>query len=273
VRYHQQLTKQIFLLVTPFLAGTILASSPSWAATFATSEGQFEFTGFSQSPSLVLTNAESNTFTIGEDDIVVADAQAYALFTKLPAQAFNTTSSIAFGNNESYLGEAESEASVVGLFDVQAGTPFYFDFAGNLDLSTSIDNPSFENAKASGDISFALFDTVNNNVLEFFSLSGNLTTKGDEDFIVYDASDNVTLKNFAPVSNFGERQEFATASIEGSVKRTFATKTNLALVEVKSNKVTVKTQEPSTSLVYLFGCSVVGILLKRKRPKRPVISG
>jgi hypothetical protein len=272
VRYHQQLTKQICLVVTPVLAGTMLATSPSRAATFAASEGQFEFTGFSQSPSQVLTNAESNTFTIGEDDIVIADTQGYAFFTKLPAQAFNTSSSIAFGKNKAYLAEAESEASVVGLFDITAGTPFYFDFAGNLELSTSIDNPSFENAKASGDISFALFDSFNNNVLEFFSLSGNLTTKGDEDFIAYDASDNVTLKNFAPVSNFGERQEFATASVEGSVKRTFATKTNLALVEVKSNKVTVKTPEPSTSFIYFFGCTIVGILLKRKPLGRPVIS-
>ncbi len=265
MKHYLQFTKQLFLLITPLLASSMLVTSPSRAATFASSKGQFEFTGFSQSPLRVLTSAESNTLTIGQSGSVIALGQAEAFFEKLPAQAFNFSSSLAFGENKAYLGEADSEASVLGIFDVKADTDFSFNFAGNLNLLTSIDNPSFENARASGGISFALFDTANNDIIEFFSLSGNLETKGNDDFIAYEKSDNVILKDLTPVSNFGGIEEFATAFIEGFVKRSFASQTNLALIEIKSNKVTVKAPEPSTSLAFLFSCGVVGLVFKGKR--------
>ncbi len=273
MKHYLQLTKQFLLVITPLLASSMLVTLPSRAATLASSEGKFQFTGFSQSPLRVLTSAESNTSTIGQSGTVIADAQAYALFEKLPAQAFNSSWSVARGENKAYLGEAESETSLLGVFNVKANSNFSFDFAGNLNLLTSIDNPSYENARASGEISFALFDTATNNIFEFFSLSGNLITKGDGDFIAYEKSDNVTLKNnLAPVTNLGERQESATASVQGFVKRTFASQTNLALIEVKKNKVTVKTPEPSTSLAFLLSCGVVGLVFKRKRQEKTVIS-
>lgn len=273
VKHCLQFTKQLLLVITPLLASSMLVTSPSQAATFASSEGQFEFSGFSQSPSRVLTNAESNTFTLGQGGSAIANAQTYALFEKLPAQAFNFSSSVASGENKGYLGEVQSQTSVVGIFDVKANSDFSFDFAGNLNLLTSIDNPSLENARASGDITFALLDTANNNnILEFFSLSGNLITKGDEDFIGYEKSDNVILKNLVPVSSFDERQESVTASVEGFVKRSFASQTNLALIKVKKNKVTVKTPEPSTSLAFLLSSGVLGLALKRKRQEKTIIS-
>jgi hypothetical protein len=264
VKHYLKLTKQFLLLITPLLASSVFAISPSRAATFASSEGQFEFSGFSQTPSRVSTSANSNTLTIGQNGSAIADAKSYAFFAKLPAQSFDFSSSIAFGENEGYLGDAKTETSVVGIFDIKANSNFSFDFTGNFNLSTSIDNPSFENAIASGDISFALLDSANKDILEFFSLSGNLITKGDEDFITYEKSDNVTLNNLTPVSNFGEREESVTASVQGSVKRTFASPTNLALIEVRSNKVTVKTPEPSTGIVLLLSCGVVGMLLNKK---------
>jgi hypothetical protein len=275
VKHCLQFTKQLLLVITPLLATTMLATLPSRAATFASSEGQFEFSGFSQSSSRVLTNAESNTFTLGQGGSAIANASAEAFFEKLPAQAFNFSSSVAFGENKEnkgYLAEAQSQASIIGIFDVEANSDFSFDFAGNLNLLTSIDNPSLENARASGDITFALLDIANNNnILESFSLSGNLITKGDEDFIGYEKTENVTLKNLTPVSSFDERKEFVTASVEGFVKRSFADKTNLALIEIKKNKVTVKTPEPSTSLAFLLGSGVFGLVLKRKRQEKTVM--
>ncbi len=272
MKHYLQLTKQFLLVITPLLASSMLVTLPSRAATFASSEGKFQFTGFSQTPLRVVTSSDTSTSTIGESGSVIALAQAEAFFTqKFPAQAFNYSWSVARGENNAYLGEAESEASLLGVFNVKANSNFSFNFAGNLDLSTSIDNPSYENARASGEISFALFDTANDDILEFFSLSGNLITKGDGDFITYEKSDNVTLKNnLAPAPSLGERQEFATASVQGFVKRTFASQTNLALIEVKKNKVMVKTPEPSTSLAFLLSCGVVGLVFKRK-PQKTVI--
>ena len=273
MKHYLQLTKQFLLVITPLLASSVLAASPSLAATFASLQGEFEFTGFSQSPSRVSTSTDSNTSTIGPSDSVIALAQAQAFFVqKFPAQAFNTSLSLAFGENEpSSEGQAESEASLLGVFNVKANTTFSFDFAGSLNLLTSIDNPPSDNARASGDISFTLFDTATNDILEFFSLWGNLNTKGNDDFITYEKSDNVTLNNLDRVSNFGGTQESATASVEGFVKRTFASPTNLALIEVKSNKVTVKTPEPSINLAIFLSCGAVGLVLKRKRQEKTVM--
>lgn len=272
MKHYLQLTKQFLLVITPLLASSVFATSPSLAATFASSQGEFEFTGFSQSPSRVSTSTNSNTLPIEPSDSVIALAQVQAFFVqKFPAQAFNTSLSLAIGGNVPSEGQAESKASLLGVFNVKANTAFSFNFAGSLNLLTSIDNPPVENARASGDIYFALFDTANNDILEFLNLSGNLITKGNDDFITYEKSDNVTLNNLDRVTNFGGTQESAAVSVDGFVKRTFASPTNLALIQVKSNKVTVKTPEPSTSLAFLLSCGAVGLVLKRKRQEKTVM--
>ncbi|MGH8001457.1 MAG: hypothetical protein ACREPR_19060 [Brasilonema sp.] len=254
------------LFTTPLIASSVLGSAPSQAAAFAYSEGEFNFTNINQTPLAIGTETDTNTIAIGNGGTIDTLAQATANFVTRPTpEASNSSLSAALGENKDYLGLAESQAAVIGEFVVDAGTSFSFDFTADFNLETSIDNPPVENAKASGDISFALIDTTNNNILDFFSLTGNLNTLGDDDFLAYEKSDNVALSNPITTSNFGGNQESATASIQGSVQRSFDNTTNIALVEVKRNQVRVTAPEPSSSLALLSGCSVIGVVTRARR--------
>lgn len=269
-----QLFKKI-LVLAPCLAISMVTISPSKAATLASSQGDFLFSGFSQNPLTVFTDADSDVTAtaISEDAQLFTEADAEADFFKNPAFASNSSSGFAAGELGDYLGTAESEATVQGVFDVEADTNFSFNFLGDLALTTSIDNPSTESARASGDIYFALIDTSNNQTLDFFTLEGNVTTAGDNDFIAYEKSENVFLDNDATTTDydFGENQEFAEADVFGSYERYFTTDTTLALVEVKRNKVevaAVPVPEPSASpalfiaTLTLFSCC--GLMVKSK---------
>jgi len=265
IKQYLQSTKQLLLLIAPFFVSSHFAS-PTLAATFAFSKGEFELTNFSQSAVTVSDEIIEDTLSISKGGIVNVLAEAEASFMQPPLVGSNSSLSVAFGENRNYLGKAESEASLLGIFDVNAGSDFFFNFAGNLNLSTSIDNPDSESARASGDISFALIDIGDDSILDFFSLAGNLITEGDEDFIAYQKSSNVILTNSSTPSSLGGNQETATGLVEGSYKRNFTNRTNLALIEVKRNKVQVAAiPESSTTLALLLSSGVVGTIIKRRR--------
>lgn len=267
-----QLFKKI-LLLAPCLAISMVTMSPSKAATLASSEAEFLFTEFSQNPSTVFTDLDSDVtaIEISESAQLFTEVNKEAIFIVDNPVAYNASSSFAVGELGDYLGTAKSEATVQGVFDIEADSNFSFDFFGDLGLDTSIDNPFKESARASGDVSFALIDTSNNQTLDFFSLEGNVTTAGDNDFIVYNNSENVFLEDNVTITDFdfGGKQEFAKATIFGFYERYFATDTTLALVEVKRTKAEVAAvPEPSTSpalfiaTLTLFSCC--GLMVKSK---------
>jgi hypothetical protein len=245
----------------------MLAASPSQAATLALSEGALEFTRFSQTPSGTGTGTNTNTITNANNGRVDAFANAEATFIVAPPTASNSSLSQAFGEGRNYLGLAESEVTVIGNFDVDANTPFSFDFQTNLNLKTSIDDPQAENARAVGDITLELLDTASNSTIDFFNLTGNLTSPGD-DFIAYQKSDNITLSNPVTTSDFGGNQESATASVQGSLQRYFDSKASLTLIEVKRNQARVTAPEPPMSLALLFCSGVLSVALKGKRKEK-----
>lgn len=261
-----KLFQKLFIAVAPFLASSVLGISPSRAATFASSTSNLEFTNFSQAPSSVSafadTDADSQLF--GKRAIAGTQTEANASFVDSPAFASNENLSKAFGDNQAYLASAESESEVIGDFEIKAGNNFSFDFTGNLNLETSIDNPLIENAVSTGEIFFGLWDIDNETLLDNFSLIGNLTGKDDNDFIELDKSNNVNLnENFD--TNFGGLEESIEAPIKGSYKRFFANDTNLRLVEFKLNTAIAKAPEPSTGLALLLSSGVIGVMLKRRR--------
>ncbi|MGB3638690.1 MAG: PEP-CTERM sorting domain-containing protein [Rivularia sp. (in: cyanobacteria)] len=256
--------KNFFIVAAPILASSIFGISPVKAATLAFSNSEVEFTNFSQAASNVGTFTEADTLAIGKGGMAVAIAQAEAVFVIEPAEAFNSSLSLALGESQDYLAVAESQASVIGNFDIEANTNFSLDFLADLELVTSIDNPPKENARASGEISFALVDTQNNDVLEFFNLVGNIVTEGDNDFVGLKQSDNVILSDIFSAPGFGGLEEFLAVSIEGSLERYFADETTVALVEVKRNRARVTAPEPSASLALLISSGVVWLVLKRR---------
>ncbi|MEC4813242.1 MAG: hypothetical protein SAK29_08240 [Scytonema sp. PMC 1069.18] len=268
MRNYLRVAKRLVLVATPAIASSILTPLPSQAATFATSEGQAFFFNFSQNPSSVTTDTDTYTTTAAKDSFAYAEATADAHFLITPAVATNPTLSLALGEGRDYLGLAESQASVIGYFNVKAGTDFSFKFSTELNLSTSIENPPAENVSAVGDISFALLDLDHDKVLDFFSLVGNLNTLGDDDFVAIEHSDSVTFIEPESESSFGGNNEFARSNVLGNLQRSFTNTTNLALVEIKRNQTRVQAPEPSSVLALLAPGAVIGTFLKRRGKKQ-----
>ncbi|KAF3888920.1 MULTISPECIES: hypothetical protein [Nostocales] len=264
---HLQRAKHFLLFATPAIAGSVLAVSPSYAATFATSQGESLYINFSQKPFLTDSVADTDTLAVSKQGLVNAFADAQAGFLTEPSFASTSSLSTALGETRNYLGLAKSETIVRGFFNVEANTPFRFDFTANLDLETSIDNPPGENARAAGDIFLALVDTERERVLDFFSLVGNLNTLGDDDFLALDKSENITFLEPESEYNysFGGNNEFITASVKGSLNREITQDTVLALVEIRRNQAKVQAPEPSSILALLAPSAVVSLVLKGKR--------
>ncbi len=260
-----QFVKQFLLVVTPLLTSSVVAASPTQAATLALSKAELSFTNFSQSPLSTLTLTDTNAKAIFQGGDVAAIADAQASFKVSPPEAFNSSFSLAEGVNTDYSGFAESEASLIGSFSIEADKSFFFDFTAFLALQTSIDTAPEENARAIGDMSWVLFDIDNNKVLDSFNITGKLFTEGDNDLLEIKNSEKIAIGNQKVESSFGGKEEFATVLVQGSLQRTFATTTNLALVEVKRNQVAVKAPEPSDNIALLISSGVIGIALKRRR--------
>jgi hypothetical protein len=268
-RHNMKLLKKLSLVVAPFLVTSLIATLPTKAATFANSQGVFNFTEFSQSPSGTVAGITGDTIATAVGGTVFADFSAAATFIANPLNASNFSSAIAFGELGSYLGFAESEATIRGNFDIQANTSFSFKFAGNLTLATDIDNPLTEKARAAGEIYFALLDIDTDTLLDAFNIAGNLNTPGNDDYIAYDifGNDNIFLNNINATGNLGENQENIQADIEGYYQRQFTNSTRLALVEVKRNRAVVEVPEPPVILALIIGSGVVGVVLKTKHKK------
>jgi hypothetical protein len=268
MKQRQGCINHLLLLVSPLIASSVLAVSPSQAATFALSEGLVEFTTFSQNPLEVLTEGETNTLAIAESGTVEALANVEATFITAAPTASNLSLSIALGEGRDFLGSAESEGRVVGEFAIDADVPFSFDFTADVTLETAIDNPVEESARAATDVSFVLLDTATSRVIEFFELIGHISTPGDRDFIAYQKSDNVTLSNSVASSDFEGNEEFASASIEGSLQSSFGNATTVALVQLQRNRsaaIRVTVAESCTNLVILFCFGVVGVVWNNRK--------
>lgn len=279
-------TRRFFLLVTPLIATSSLVTSPTQAATLASSQGEFYLKNFSLDPEVTATKNNANISLNGE---VSATNNAKIDFLLEPPEVINKSFSQAFGENKNYLGLANAEGKVLGNFFVDAGQSFSVDFTAFLDLETSIDEPA-ENAKASADISFLLYDTtditdpnllddfftqllsdttpnIKKTPLDFFDLSANLNSLNGSDFINSQKSQNFTLSNQDTQFNFGGKTEFVNALFTGSLKRSFATPTNLTFIQVRRSQVKVSVPEPATNPALLFLCALVAVATKAKLKK------
>ena len=287
MKHYQILRSRFLLLVTPLIATSTFLPSPSQAATFASSQGELNFTNFSEAFSIIGTQNQAETFSFANGGSVNAqNINAVTNSTDDPPSASTSALSQASGDRKDYLGTAKTEAKIVGNFDVDPGKLFSFDFSSALDLQTAIDAPPVENAKASGNISFELFDTtdipeqsledfvsgllsnttnsIQKNPLDFFSLTGNLNTLGNDNFITNQKSQNVTLTEDKEFS-FGGNEEFATDFVKGSLQRSFDRKANLTLVALRSTEARVTAPEPSTNLALVLFFGLLAVATKGKR--------
>ncbi|MBW4511879.1 MAG: hypothetical protein KME64_36065 [Scytonematopsis contorta HA4267-MV1] len=266
-----ELSKCCLLFGTSLLASCMFAISPSRAATFAFSEGSLTFTGFSKNPSGTSTDFNEFVRAISKDGSVIATANGDVNFTVVPPQASSISSSSASGNNGDYLGQAKSDTTLLGSFLVEENQVFSFDFETLFNLKTSIDNSAKESANTFGDTFWQLVDTSDNSVLEFFSITGNLATEGDNDFLDIQSSNNIVFNSLSQDIASGGKKESAVAVVKGSLRHSFTKQTRLSLIGINTNRTEVKVPESSNAMIFLLSSGILGILIKRKQEDKATI--
>ncbi|WP_293153260.1 MULTISPECIES: PEP-CTERM sorting domain-containing protein [unclassified Microcoleus] len=243
-----------FLLVTPLVTGLTVGIAPSNAATIAGSAAEVSIDTFSQRPTDTSRSTNTNTLAITNKGVVISEANAEAVFISNCHEllAANLSKSQVTGSGSNYAGLAESQATVIGDFEIDAQETFSFNFQTVLNVLTSVDNSQSERARASGNIFFGLINTVSNILLDSFELVSFLDSSGGSYFNL-SASNNFhpTKVNF----NFMEEGSRAESLLytSGVYSRTFDSATNLRLVEVKNNIAEAEAEpqavpEPSTVL-------------------------
>ncbi len=236
-----KLGNRLVLSLMPITAGYAIASAPALAATLSMSSANFLLNNFSHNPTGTNTEVNVNPFTnAAPGSSINTSAEAFSIFLGENPLAYNTTLSMGMGEGNSYLGTADSKAKVVGNFLVGRNESFRFDFFGNLELRTSIDTRLTESANAAGNIYFLVLDATDSkkiNLLDYFLLSGNLSTPGKPDYLFVKKSNRVKLDNFSKDKSFGGKEESALASVAGRYQRSFRKPTNLTVIEIKENSI------------------------------------
>jgi hypothetical protein len=265
-----------FLLATPLVTSLTVGIGPSTAAIIAGSAAEVTIDNFSHRPTETGTSTNIYTETTANSGSVISQANADAFFISNCHEllAANLSKSEVAGSGSNYSGLAQSQATVIGDFDIDAAETFSFNFQTILHLLTSVDNRQSERASASGSISFWLINTVTNILLDSFQLASGLDSSSG--FYL-----NLSASNsFHPTKiNFNFMAErSATKSLlytSGLYSRTFDSATNLRLVEVKNNLAVAKSEpvseaeavpEPSTILgtAMFLGFLAKGRKLKNK---------
>ncbi len=272
-------TGRWFAMLAPVVASSVMITPAASAATFALSEASAEFTRFNVIPEFQEVSTNTDTQTIATNGEVFSDSDAEALFFATPPQAANFSFSQVDGDGLDYRGTAASQAQVLGSFFIPQDAKdkaFSFDFALNLNLSTEIDDATFESANAIGAIAFWIYggsDPNNLSLLDFLTVKALVNTANNNDSLEFDQSANITLANNTLSSNFGGLQESANAAIKGSYYRLFEGATYITLIEAKSNTASNQASdaasaeavpEPTTALAAAIS-GAIGWLLKRKR--------
>ncbi|MGL4375102.1 MAG: PEP-CTERM sorting domain-containing protein [Microcoleaceae cyanobacterium] len=256
-----------FLWTTPVVTGLCVAisASSSYAATFALSEAQVKIDPISHSAFVWETTTEANTFAAASPQshvAAIASATAQGMNINLGGAAFNQTQSIASGEGYNYLGVAHSTAAIIGTFSVGKNETFAFNFRANLDLFTSIDDPSKEDAYAQGKINFKIINTSTGLLLDSFSLFGNLGTQGVGSY-GFNTFGSSFSGQMGVSQNLGGNQQNIGVGIDGFYARIFDDNTSIALIEDKDNLASVP--EPSTVLGSALFMGLLNLLRQRKR--------
>ena len=265
-----------FLLATPLVTGLTVGIAPSSAAIIAGSAAEVSIDNFSHRPTETGTSTNTNTQTIANQGVVISEANANAVFISNCHEllAANLSKSEVAGSGSNYSGLAQSQATVIGDFDIDTAETFSFNFQTILHLLTSVDNRQSERASANGNISFFLIDTIANILLDSFQLASTLDSSVGISLNLFASS------NFSPTNiNFGFLTQGSATSMRlssyGVYSRTFDSATNLRLVEVKNNLAVAKSApiseaeavpEPSTILgtAMFLGFLAKGRKLKNK---------
>jgi hypothetical protein len=254
----------VFLLATPLVSGLTVGIGPSSAAIIAGSAVEVTIDNFSHRPNGNGTFTNTYTRTTANSGSVISQANAEAVVISKAHVwvAANLSESKVQGDGNNYSGLAQSQAIVIGDFDIDAQETFSFNFHTVLDLLTSVDNRQSERASASVSIYFGLIDIITNILLDSFQLASGLDSSTGLYLDLFGSNSfNPTTINldFMPEGS-GAKSLLYTS---GGYSRTFDSATNLRLVEVNNNMAEAEAvPEPST----LLGTAIfLGLFVKRRK--------
>jgi hypothetical protein len=262
MKNYMKLVKSFLFLATPALASTVLASAPSQAATFASSETTYRLDNFSHNPLDILTITDAVTNTASVRGRVNANANANANFNTFPHPALSFASNRAFstanGNGKEYRGFGESFAASLGLdFLIGAGETFSFNYSGLLNITASADTPATERATADGLLEYRLFDSATGALVDFFRVARSVTGLGNQNAV---ESPRIASPAFNPTTT----SDSLRTTVNGRYSRTFNHATSLRIVAVNTSSSRVQAPEPGSILALLFCSGTVAVALKRK---------
>ncbi len=288
---HSKFGRKLILQVTPLVATSLLATSPTLAATFAGSFGELTFTNFNRENTAFEAINDASSSAESKSDDSVADFNNFSRTNAepTPLDISNVADSLVFGEGSSYVASAETMPRFFANFDLSRNDTLSFDFTTILDLEASVDKPGVETASAAADIAFYLLDTtgistenrfnfLNStqldplqidqiNILEYFTLAANIDALGKIDFFNNTKSPNINLTSDLSYSNIevndlGRSRAISTSLFEGSVERYFERDINVTLLAFKNTKSNVKVPEPGTSLWSLLFAGLMTLATK-----------
>ncbi len=275
--------RSIFGSRLPMVVVATMVAAPAQAATFADSTvrsslSNFRVNGYEALPFVTDSVSDTDATVIGGLSSVLAVSDADAFFQEQPPLlgAFATGSSNGLGTLP-YLGQTTASAEAVGSFTVNG--LFEFDFSSLLDLETGIEEADSERALAAGDIQLSLFQetATGAELIDYFSLSGLVSSSTNEDIFGANYSDHFNLSLFPsdcgqpglPCINnsFGGNQEFAYASLNGRYQRAFQGPTVLTLVKSQFSLTEVEEVPEAGNLLALGVLGLGAVALRRARTR------
>jgi len=253
-----------FLLATPLVTGLTVGIAPSSAATIAGSAAGVTIENFSHRPKENSTSTNTYTQTTANNGLVISEGMAEAVFISNADGLLTAihSASIVQGDGNDYSGLAQSQAIVLGEFDIDAAETFSFNFHTVLNLLTSLDNREAEGVRARGSISFELINTVTDIVFDSFQIASGLGSYSGHSFNFSPSNSfNPTAINFHLIAEGSEVESLLYTS--GVYSRTFDSATSLRLVEVNNNIAEAEAvPEPST----LLGTAIfLGLFVRRQK--------
>jgi hypothetical protein len=253
-----------FLLATPLVTGLTVGIAPSSAAIIAGAAAEVTIDNFSHRPKENGTFTNTYTQTTANNGLVISEAMAEAVFISNEDGLWtaNLSQSQVEGDGNNYSGLAQTQAIVLGDFDIDAAETFSFNFHTVLALLTSLDNREYERATGMGSISFLLINTVTNILFDSFQIASGLDSSSGHYFNFSPSNSfNPTAINFNLIAEGSEVKSLMYTS--GVYSRTFNSATSLRLVEVNNNIAEAEAvPEPST----LLGTAIfLGLFVKRRK--------
>ena len=215
-------------------------SSSDYQTNFAEAKADTLFSNYSQSASDILTQTQTDTLVNGGVGVALANAQGTFNGDANYSSLFTSSFGISSGSNNQV--KSNSETKVAATFSLAANQTFSFDFSGELALAVSeIEDSKNASNEAESKTAFVVLDTTDANkpqVLDYFAISGDLSSPKEIHSFKISASDHVKINNKnSPDIHGGDDKESFASNISGTYQRTFDHSTNITLVEIDDSSV------------------------------------